>query len=100
MGGKPACQNTLLLVAAAQQTNRLFGVRRLDVQRLDEPISEFDLLRSRNIFQTAAVGLQRKDDVFTNGKVRDDRFDFSVLRTETEFVLHRLTRRLGLYFFA
>lgn len=84
MGGKPACQNGLLLVATGQEFYRPVGIGRADVERFDEAFGKLRLLPARKRPRPALTGLKRQCDIVGHGKVADDTIRLALLRAKTE----------------
>ena len=93
LGGEPARQQRLLLVAAGQELDRLVGVRSADVERLDEFVGDRPAFGGAERLQPAAPGLQRQNDVLTHAEVADDTVGLAILGTEAEAERNRLARR-------
>ena len=93
-GREPARQQHFLLVAAGEQPDRPFRLRRADVQELYEAHGDLVLLAARKRPEQAALGLQRQHDVFAHGQIGDDALGLALLGAIAETVPHGLARRL------
>ena len=83
LGGQPARQQHLLLVAARQLRDRRVDVGGLDAERLDVVLG--DLLPGARATGSRAAcrpGLQRQDDVLAHRQLGDDAFVLAVFRAE------------------
>ena len=86
LGGEPAGEEDLLLVAAGEIANGDLGIRGFDAEGADVVVAEFILFGAREGAGGAAFGLEGEDEVFANGEVREDALVFSVFGGEGEAV--------------
>ena len=92
VGGEPAGQEHLLLVAARQEADRLFGVRRPDIEAPDKILGHFCLLPARHRAGPANAGLKGEDDVLADAEIGDDAIQLPVFGAEAEACGHRIAR--------
>ena len=85
LGGQPAGEQHLLLVAAAEGRDRLLGVRRAGCRSASMYLlDDLVLPPARDRARPAARGLERQDDVLAHGEVGDDALRLAVLGAEGE----------------
>ncbi len=100
-GQEPARQQHLLLVAAREKFDGLFGARGADPQLANKALGNGVLLFTRDWPQPAALGLQGQNDVFTHGGRGNNPVGFAIFRAEADPEaggLMRRTQRLGFAF--
>ena len=93
LGGKPAREQRLLLIAAGEKADGLFRIRRADVEELDEAVGDLVLPAPREQAQPAALRLERQDDVLPHRQFRDDAFRLAILGREPEPQARGIPRR-------
>ena len=83
-GQQPTRKQHLLLIAAGEKFDRLFGAGGTNTELADKAIGNVILLASRNRPQPATLGLQCQDDIFPHRCRGDNPVGFTILRTEAD----------------
>src|SRR5207245_5371376 len=93
VGGHPAGEERLLLIATGELGDGHLGVAGLDAQGGDVRRGDLFLTLPRQVAEDAALHLQRENDVLAQRELADDPFQLAVLGTEADAAKDRLHGR-------